>query len=81
MLETLEKGQQGGALSRLADDLPLFSAAARRPSPAPATAALAEPAAPSPVETALAEVQPDELTPRQALDIVYRLKNLAVGTG
>ncbi|HEY0523104.1 MAG TPA: DNA mismatch repair protein MutS [Stellaceae bacterium] len=78
VLETLENGQQGGALSRLADDLPLFSAAAaRRPSPAPATAALAEPAAPSPVETALAEVQPDELTPRQALDIVYRLKSLS----
>ena len=36
VLEILEKGEEGGALARLADDLPLFSAARRRREPAPA---------------------------------------------
>ena len=35
VLSVLEKGEQGGALARLADDLPLFSAARRRAEPAP----------------------------------------------
>ncbi len=66
VLEVLEKGEQGGALAHLADDLPLFSAARRH----------AEPAAPreSAVEALLREVRPDELSPREALDLIYRLK-------
>jgi DNA mismatch repair protein MutS len=71
VLATLEKGEQGGALARLADDLPLFSAA-RRPPPA-----LNEPAGPSPLVAALAEASPDEMTPRDALELLYRLKALA----
>ncbi len=67
VLQTLEKGEQAGALARLADDLPLFSAA--RPAGAAAPR-------PSPVEEALKEVNPDELTPRDALDLVYRLRDL-----
>jgi DNA mismatch repair protein MutS len=67
VLEALEKGEQGGALARLADDLPLFSAARRRAEPAPRESA---------VEALLREVQPDELTPREALDLLYRLKGL-----
>src|SRR5205823_11311951 len=65
VLEVLEKGEQGGALARLADDLPLFSAARRR----------AEPAAPrvSEAEALLRDTRPDELTPREALELVYRL--------
>jgi hypothetical protein len=35
VLSVLEKGEQGGALTRLAEDLPLFSAARRRAEPAP----------------------------------------------
>ncbi len=31
---------------------------------------------PSPVLTALAEIDPDKLTPRQALDWIYRLKDM-----
>jgi DNA mismatch repair protein MutS len=66
VLAVLEKGEQGGALTRLADDLPLFSAA--RPAPRePRHDALA---------AALGEVQPDALTPREALDILYKLKAL-----
>jgi DNA mismatch repair protein MutS len=69
VLAVLEKGEQGGALARLADDLPLFSAARRRaePAPPPESAAAAM----------LRETRPDELTPREALDLIYRLKALA----
>jgi hypothetical protein len=62
-----------GALALLADDLPLFSAALRQTTAAAKPAGLAEP---SPIEAALAEVHPDELTPRAALDLVYRLTAL-----
>jgi DNA mismatch repair protein MutS len=67
VLSVLEKGEQGGALARLADDLPLFSAARRRTEPAPRE---------SPAEALLCEIRPDELTPREALDLIYRLKGL-----
>ena len=73
MLHSLEKGEQSGAVTKLADDLPLFAAAAIR-SPA---IAQAQPAGPSAVELALAEVNPDELTPKQALEELYKLKGLA----
>jgi DNA mismatch repair protein MutS len=68
VLEILERGEQAGALARLADDLPLFSAAALRRAPAKA--------GPSDVEQALMAVKPDELTPREALELVYRLRAL-----
>ena len=68
VLEILEKGEEGGALARLADDLPLFRAA-RRPAPPP-RASLAE--------DLLREARPDELTPREALDLLYRLKALVI---
>ena len=38
---------------------------------------LPEAAAPSPVESALARIDPDALTPRDALDALYQLKKLA----
>ncbi len=60
VLEILEKGEQGGALARLADDLPLFTAARRRAEPAPPPESAAE--------SLLRETRPDELTPRAALD-------------
>jgi DNA mismatch repair protein MutS len=69
VLELLEKGDQAGALARLADDLPLFSLAAKS----------AAPAEPSAVEAALAEIHPDELTPKEALEALYRLKALLRG--
>ncbi|HEX3418061.1 MAG TPA: hypothetical protein VHT21_16900 [Stellaceae bacterium] len=68
MLSVLEKGEQGGALARLADDLPLFSAARRRAEP---------PQSESAAEALLRETRPDELTPREALDLIYRLKGMA----
>ncbi|HKO10121.1 MAG TPA: DNA mismatch repair protein MutS, partial [Alphaproteobacteria bacterium] len=70
ILAVLEQGEEASALTRLADDLPLFSAAAARPKGAP-------PRGPSPVEEALAEAHPDELTPKEALELLYRLKGMS----
>ncbi|TVQ54731.1 MAG: DNA mismatch repair protein MutS [Rhodobacteraceae bacterium] len=69
VLEALEKGEQEGGprAAALIDDLPLFSAARRAPAAAPA---------PSAVEARLAEIAPDDLSPREALELVYALKAL-----
>ncbi|MFO1145801.1 MAG: DNA mismatch repair protein MutS [Rhodospirillales bacterium] len=64
VLQMLEKGEQSSAVTRLADDLPLF-AAARRPPPKP-----------SAVEDRLRQIDPDRLTPREALDLLYALRSL-----
>jgi DNA mismatch repair protein MutS len=66
VLQLLEQGDRSGALARLADDLPLFRALRQRPAPPPE----------SPAEALLREIRPDELTPREALDLLYRLKGL-----
>jgi len=65
VLDALEKGERSGgpAQRALIDDLPLFSAT---PPPAPAK--------PSALEVTLADVHPDELTPREALQLLYELK-------
>jgi DNA mismatch repair protein MutS len=68
VLAVLEKGEQSGAVTKLADDLPLFAAAPSRP--ASGTAKPVE----SEVEKALASVNPDELSPKQALDVLYALR-------
>ena len=74
ILQTLESGEQAGAVAKLAEDLPLFAAVMaqpRRDSRAPPV----NPALAS-VEARLGEVNPDDLSARQALDIVYELKRL-----
>jgi len=70
VLEALEKGErEGGATQKtLIDDLPLFAVT---PSPPP------QPAKTSKLEAALADILPDELTPREALDLLYKLKEAA----
>ncbi|MBU2532914.1 MAG: DNA mismatch repair protein MutS, partial [Alphaproteobacteria bacterium] len=70
ILAILEEGRQAGNTASALDDLPLFAATA-----APKTPTLA-PASVNPLGEALAAVNPDELTPRDALDIIYRLKRL-----
>ncbi|MDA8230072.1 MAG: DNA mismatch repair protein MutS [Magnetospirillum sp.] len=70
ILAALEKSDQAGAVARLADDLPLFAAARPRPK------ACAAAPAPSAVEERLRAVNPDDLSARQALDLVYALKGL-----
>jgi DNA mismatch repair protein MutS len=69
VLDILEKGDQASAATRLADDLPLFAAQTRPKSGVTAKG-------PSPVEAALADITPDSLSPREALDALYRLKSL-----
>ena len=56
--------------ARLVDDLPLFAAPVRR---APTRA---DTEAASPLAKAVAELSPDEMTPREALEALYRLKAL-----
>ena len=68
VLAALEKGEQSGAVTRLADDLPLFAAAPARPA-----GGMAKPQE-SEVEKALGAVNPDELSPREALELLYALR-------
>jgi len=68
VLATLEKGEQASALTRLADDLPLFTAAVAQ---APRQVSEA-----SVLEAALKEINPDELSPKAALEELYRLRGL-----
>ncbi|MCW9043172.1 MAG: DNA mismatch repair protein MutS [Pseudopelagicola sp.] len=67
VLEALEKGErEGSGQKALIDDLPLFAAT---PAPAP----LRE-KGPSEVEEMIDGVHPDDLSPREALQILYELK-------
>ncbi len=61
VLRALEEGREGHKPLARIDDLPLFGASA----PAPKT---------SPVEEALKTIEPDALTPKQALEVLYSLK-------
>ncbi|WP_395682822.1 DNA mismatch repair protein MutS [Inquilinus sp.] len=74
VLEALEAGKEGRSVARLVDDLPLFSAAAARPAATPAAA----PAGPSELEVALGALDPDAMTPREALERLYALKALLI---
>lgn len=69
VLDALEQGErEGGARPKaLIDDLPLFAAA---PPPAPRPVK----AEPSPALDLLQGLHPDEMTPREALDALYKLK-------
>jgi len=74
VLQRLESGDQGTSPRDLMEDLPLFSAA--RPATKPAAPAGPAPVEAAPVEAALAALNPDELTPRQALETLYALRGL-----
>ncbi|EBA14149.1 DNA mismatch repair protein MutS [Roseobacter sp. CCS2] len=69
VLDALEKGERegGGAQKAIIDDLPLFAA-----TPAPKPAAVKA----SKVEDALKGVFPDDLTPKEALTLIYELRNM-----
>ena len=68
VLASLEGSEQAGSLAALADDLPLFSSSARPRA--------GRPRGPSPAEALLAEINADELSPREALELIYKLKTL-----
>jgi DNA mismatch repair protein MutS len=67
VLALLESSDQQNAMHGLADDLPLFASAVPR---------RGAKKGPSPVEQALADILPDELTPKSALEALYRLRAL-----
>ena len=70
VLAKLEEGRAAtGGIAAGLDDLPLFAAAPP------------EEAVPDPLHAALAEIEPDTLSPREALELVYRLKRLQAEKG
>jgi DNA mismatch repair protein MutS len=73
VLGALEKSNQAGAVTKLAEDLPLF---AHKPSPA---AREETPSAATKLAVEIAKLRPDDLTPRDALEALYRLKALEAG--
>jgi len=71
VLKRLEAGRAAtGGLAAGLDDLPLFAAAAN-----------AEQEAHDPLRTALGEIDADALSPREALEQIYRLKGLLAESG
>ena len=66
VLEALERGEREGSSKQkaLIDDLPLFSAI---PASTPAKSSL--------LEETIAKVQPDNLSPKEALELIYELKS------
>ena len=66
--EVLERLEGTGSIRPQLDDLPLFAAVREAPAPPPQ---------PSKAEAALAAVDPDGMSPREALEALYRLKGLA----
>jgi len=67
VLAQLESQDRTSARTMI-DDLPLFAATARSPVPKSESDALTE---------ALAALNPDEMSPRDALEALYRLKSKA----
>lgn len=67
VLEALEKGEREGKQKAVIDDLPLFSTT---PTPPP------QKTAPSEVEARLKDVLPDDLSPKEALNLIYELRGL-----
>ena len=66
VLSALEKADGRPKPSELADDLPLFRAAKGATEPKPSRSSL--------IEQALSGLSPDAMTPKEALDALYRVK-------
>jgi len=67
VLEHLEKNGKGNSISKLADDLPLFAVLREKDDKSQEK---------NPALEALEAVNPDELTPREALEKLYELKKM-----
>ncbi|MFC3690734.1 DNA mismatch repair protein MutS [Chenggangzhangella methanolivorans] len=68
VLDELEAADRASPIERMIDDLPLFAATRAKPE-----------AEADPVAEALDALDPDALTPREALEALYRLKGLRKG--
>ena len=69
VMKQLEETDRGSPMATLVDELPLFAV---KQTPATKKAAPDQP-----LNDQLADINPDELTPREALDALYKLKLLA----
>lgn len=76
VLARLETGDASMEVTRLADDLPLFAELHAEVKAGRATAGQEGGGVSSPALALLAEVSPDEMTPREALALLYQLKSL-----
>ena len=65
VLEHLEKNGKGNSMVQLADDLPLFAVLREQEEPKA-----------SPLEEAVKALNPDELSPKEALEKLYEIKGL-----
>src|SRR5690606_26868496 len=70
VLHRRAQGETSAKPARIVDDLPLFAAAAQKIEPA-------KPQPPDRLAEELATVNPDEMTPREALEVLYRLKQIS----
>jgi DNA mismatch repair protein MutS len=68
VLQLLEQSEASGIVASLAEELPLFQAMV------PARPQAQQQV--SPLEARLSEIRPDDLTPREALDLIYELMSL-----
>ncbi|MGI9480168.1 MAG: DNA mismatch repair protein MutS, partial [Hyphomicrobiaceae bacterium] len=74
ILAILEEGKQASSSTSALEDLPLFAASlANADDPAQSTR--------SPLDQALDDINPDDLTPRAALDLIYQLKRIRLEDG
>lgn len=69
VLAKLEAADRGGTVKALADDLPLFAVTSREMEAAPPSEA-------DKLKAALGALNPDEMSPREALDALYALKKV-----
>jgi DNA mismatch repair protein MutS len=74
VLHQLEAGETSGKADKLIDDLPLFSVEVKRQAPTPVQGK------DSGLLAAMSTINPDEMTPREALEALYRLKGLVANT-
>lgn len=70
VLHRLEQGETSAKPTRIVDDLPLFAVASQKVEPVKAQES-------DKLASELASLNPDEMTPREALEALYALKQLA----
>lgn len=70
VLRLLEEGEDRRTAETLVDELPLFAAARPKGYAPPSTG-------PSPLQEAFAKLNPDALSPREALEALYQLREIA----